>query len=75
MQTAALTAGQLANALALVNAFEVKAAHVGAARHLGVANLHDIQPAGNFFPYGFAVVHGVAELIDGGQLDGFTQGD
>jgi hypothetical protein len=46
VQTTAFTAGQLANAFTLVDAFEVKAAHVGAARHLGVADLHDIQAAG-----------------------------
>jgi ATPase subunit of ABC transporter with duplicated ATPase domains len=38
----------LANAFTLVDAFEVKAAHVGAARHFGVADLHDIQAAGHF---------------------------
>ncbi len=57
-----------------VDAFEVKAAHVGAARHLGVADLHDIQAARHFFPHGLTVVHRVAELIDGSQLNGFTRG-
>ena len=55
-----------------VDAFEVKAAHVGAARHLGVADLHDIRAARHFFPHGLTVVHRVAELIDGSQLNGFT---
>lgn len=73
MQTTALTAGQFANAFALIDAFEVEAAYIGAAWHFSVADLHDIQPAGHFFPDGFAVVHRVAELIDRGQLDGFTQ--
>ncbi len=73
MQTTTLTAGQFANAFALIDAFEVKAAYIGAAWHFGVADLHDIQPAGHLFPDGFAVVHRVAELIDRGQLDGFTQ--
>lgn len=75
VQTTTFTAGQLANAFTLVDAFEVKAAHVGAARHLGVADLHDIQAARHFFPHGLTVVHRVAELIDGSQLNGFTQGD
>ncbi|BBU86919.1 hypothetical protein EIMP300_83190 [Escherichia coli] len=67
MQTTALTAGEFANAFTLINPFKVKASsrdaapslwvNVGAARHLGVADLHDIQPAGNFFPNGFAVIH------------------
>ncbi len=74
VQTTTFTAGQLANAFTLVDAFEVKAAHVGAARHLGVANLHDIQAARHFFPHGLTVVHRVAELIDGSQLNGFTAG-
>lgn len=75
MQTTALTAGEFAYAFTLINTFKVEAAYVGAAWHLGVADLHDIQPAGNFFPHGFAVVHGVTELVNGGQLDGFTQCD
>ena len=57
MQTTALTAGEFANAFTLINPFKVKAANVGAAWHLGVADFHDIQPAGNFFPNGFAVIH------------------
>lgn len=75
MQTTTLTTGQLADAFALIHTFEVEAAHVGTAWHLGVADSHDIQPAGNFFPHGFAVVHGVTELVNGGQFDGFTQRD
>ncbi len=73
MQTATLTTGQFAHAFTLINTFEVKAAHVGAAWHFGVADLHDIQPAGDFFPHGFAVIHCVTELINGGQFHGFTQ--
>lgn len=75
MQTTALTAGQFAHAFTLIHAFEVKAAYVGAAWHFGVADLHDIQPAGNFFPHGFAVIHCVTELVNGGQLHGFAQRD
>ncbi|GDR73236.1 hypothetical protein BvCmsSINP022_00150 [Escherichia coli] len=57
MQTTALTTGEFTNAFTLINPFKVKAANVGAAWHLGVADLHNIQPAGNFFPNGFAVIH------------------
>ena len=56
-----------------VGALEVKAANIGAAWHLGVADTHDIQTAGDFFPHGFAVVHRVAELVNGGQLHGLTR--
>lgn len=75
MQTTTLTAGQLADAFTLIHTFEVEAAHIGTAWHFGVADLHDIQPAGNFFPHGFAVIHCVTELVNGGQFDGFTQRD
>ncbi len=75
MQTTTLTARQLAHAFAPVGALEVKAANIGAAWHLGVADTHDIQTAGDFFPHGFAVVHRVTELVNGGQLHGLTRGD
>ncbi len=73
-QTTTFTAGQLANAFTLVDAFEVKAAHVGAARHLGVADLRDIQAARHFF-HTVLLLSIASELIDGSQLNGFTQGD
>ncbi len=75
VQTATLTTGQLAHTFTLINTFEVKAAYISAAWHLGVADTHDILPAGHFFPDGFAVIHSVTELVNGGQLHGLTQGD
>ncbi|MNE34094.1 hypothetical protein D3C76_1784520 [compost metagenome] len=53
MQTSALTAGQFAHALALIDAFEVKATDVSSAWHFGVADTHDVLAAGDFFPNGF----------------------
>ncbi len=73
MQTTTLTTGQLTNAFALIGAFEVKATNIGAAWHFGVADTHDIQPAGDFFPHGFAVIHRVAELIHRRQFHRLTQ--
>lgn len=73
MQTTTLTTGQFADAFTLINTFEVEAAYVSAAWHFGVADLHDIQPARHFFPHGFAVIHCVTELVNGGQFHGFTQ--
>ncbi|MNH37346.1 hypothetical protein D3C79_982420 [compost metagenome] len=75
MQTATLTTGQLAHAFALIDALEVKAADIGTAWHFCVAHAHDVLAAGHFFPHGFGVIHAVAELIDGSQLDGIAQHD
>ena len=75
VQTTTLTTRQFAHAFALIDAFKVKASDIGAAWHLGVTDTHDVLTAGDFFPHGFGIVHAVAELIDGGQLNGLTQHD
>lgn len=49
MQTTTLTTRQFAYAFALIDAFKVKAADIGAAWHLGVTDAHDVLTAGNLF--------------------------
>src|SRR5471030_1430169 len=75
MQTTTLTTGQLTNAFTLINPFEVEAADVGTAWHFGGADAHDVLTTGHFFPDGFAVVHGITELINRRQFDGVSQFD
>ncbi len=54
VQTATLTAGQLAHAFALIDALEVEAADIGAARHLGVADAHDVPARRRLLPTRFS---------------------
>ena len=70
MQASALAAGQGADALLLVAAVEVEAPAISAARHLELADVQNVQPAGDIFPDGFFVRQVVAVLIDKSHFDG-----
>src|SRR5215472_5599992 len=69
MDPVALAAGELADLLLLVGALEVEAGDIGAARHLALAELDDIESVGDFFPDGLVRPKRVARLVDIAELD------
>lgn len=54
-QATALTTGEHAHLLLLISTVEVEAARVSTAGHLELADVDDIQTAGDVFPDGFIV--------------------
>src|SRR6266566_6161550 len=68
MQTVALAAGKVFDELLLIGAAEVEATTVGARRHLGLADEHDVVAVGDLLPHGLLAIERVARLIHVGEL-------
>src|SRR3546814_8529160 len=66
----ALAARELADLLLLVAAPEVEGADIGARLSLVLAELNDVEPAGDFFPHRLVSGEGVAALVDIAELHG-----
>src|SRR3546814_19403526 len=65
-----LAARELADLLLLVAAPEVEGADIGARLSLVLAELNDVEPAGDFFPHRLVSGEGVAALVDIAELHG-----
>src|SRR5215472_14851688 len=72
MDPVALAAGELADVLLLIGALEIEAGDIGAARHLALAELDDVEPVGDLLPHGLVGPERVARLIDIAELHGFA---
>ena len=66
----ALAAGQLADLLLLVGAAEVEGADIGAAVHLVLADLEDVEAVADLLPYIVFGIERVAALVDIAEMDG-----
>src|SRR6185369_14737866 len=65
----ALAARELADLLLLVGAAEVERGAVGAAVHLAVAELDDVEPARQLLPHRLVGIERLAALVDVAELD------
>ena len=68
VQAVALAAGKHARRLLLVGALEAEAGHVRTAGHLGFADHHVVQAAGDDFPHVLVTVDARTALVDVGNL-------
>src|ERR1700730_8187092 len=59
----------------MLHAFEIEASNVAARRCFVIADLDEVEAAGNLLPHRVLVVEGLARLIDVGELDAGTQAD
>src|SRR5579864_5160351 len=64
MNAIALAARKLTDFLLLIAAFEIEGADIGAARHGALAELENVEPAGDFLPHRLLGIERVARLID-----------
>ena len=72
VQAVALATRENTGALLLVGTLEAEAGNVGAAGHLALANLHDVQTVGDNLPQVLIGIDARAVLVDVGDLYGLT---
>ena len=75
MHAVALAAGQLADFLLLVGAFEIECRAIGPRIHFALAKRQLIEAAGDFFPYALGAIERIARLIDITEPHRFTDLD
>src|SRR5579872_1706885 len=64
MNAIALAARKLTDLLLLIAALEVEGTNIGTARHGALAELENVEPAGDFLPHRLFGIERVARLID-----------
>ncbi len=70
VQPAALAAGQVPTLFCWSPPLKLKRPQIGAAGHLELADVQDVEAAGDVFPHGLVVRQFVAVLVDEGHLHG-----
>ena len=75
MQATALSSGQVADDLLLIAALEIEPPKISTRSHLELADVDDVEPAGNGIPHALVVRQRVAELIDRRHAHGRADND